>query len=216
MYYDIHTHKTKYTNDLNILRVYNYLTFETAEVDYSDSPNVYYSAGIHPWYIDPLTYQNQLTILEKQLKVNSKIVALGECGLDKLVDNLSLQEAVFIEQIKLANSYKLPILIHCVKAWEQLIKILKTETIEVPCIIHGYRGNRELTQQLLKHDFYFSLGTKYNVSSIKSIAESKLLLETDNDDSSIIDVYNTVAKDLEISIDKLESIINRNVNIFSF
>ena len=216
-FFDVHTHEIKGLDDQQVFSIFNYLTFQSKEfIQPPDFLNLFFSVGVHPWYINFHNYKNQLNTLNEQLSSNDKIVAIGECGLDKLIDNFSLQQDVFIEHIKLANFYKLPILIHCVKAWEQLFKILKTQKIEVPCIIHGYRGNRELTLQLEKYDFYFSLGEKYNMSALNSIPKSKLLLETDNSNLSIKNIYFRIAQDLKITENELEIIIERNVNIFTF
>jgi TatD DNase family protein len=78
----------------------------------------FFSAGIHPCYIPSQNLEAQFMVLEKCL-TNPKILAIGECGIDKLSPfPIEVQLPVFLKQIELASNCKKPLIIHCVKAYE--------------------------------------------------------------------------------------------------
>jgi TatD DNase family protein len=93
--------------------------------DYSSySSSFIYSLGIHPEYADEV---DRIEELDKMLE-SSSCKAVGECGLDYFFnkENKEKQKKLFITQIKLAIKYKLPLIIHCRDAYEDLYEILKT------------------------------------------------------------------------------------------
>lgn len=188
--------------------------------DSTDKPN-YYSYGLHPWYITEETYEDQLRKL--QIRADEKrCVAIGECGLDKLCKvDYNLQEKVFIEQIKIANHYKKPLIIHCVKAFNELINCLNLNDNEVPVIIHGFNNNENIARVLLNHGCYFSfgkalLGYESNAAkTIKNIGRKNFFLETDDADISIKYIYRKAAELLGIDEEILKQQIQSNFeNIF--
>lgn len=84
-----------------------------------------FSAGIHPWYI-PAHPEETLKELER-LAASPSCKSIGEAGLDKYASTpLPLQRELFIRQAELAVSRQLPVIIHCVKAWDELLAIKKT------------------------------------------------------------------------------------------
>ena len=98
------------------------------------------SCGIHPWHIQDANAQ--LEELKSRLDTFNNIVAIGEAGLDKLHSPVSLlqQQEIFHQQALLAEEYEKPLIIHCVKAWEEIIREKKSLRPSVPWIIHGFRG----------------------------------------------------------------------------
>ncbi|MDX2172603.1 MAG: TatD family hydrolase [Bacteroidota bacterium] len=164
------------------------------EVDTTSKPN-YYSYGLHPWYINTEDYEDKLKLIT--LKSNEKrCLAIGECGLDKLSKvDFELQQTVFLQQIKIANQLKKPLIIHCVKAFNELINCLNQSDNEVPVVIHGYNNNENIAQVLLDYGCYFSfgkalLGYDSNAAkAIKNIGRKNFFLETDNADISIKYIY---------------------------
>jgi Tat protein secretion system quality control protein TatD with DNase activity len=87
------------------------------------------------------------------------VVAIGECGLDRNIDlPLDIQTSIFKRHIELAETLQKPLVIHCVRAFSELIALKKNTKSTVPWIIHGFHKKEEVFQQLLKHDFYFSFG----------------------------------------------------------
>ncbi len=189
-------------------------------MDSSDKPK-YYSYGLHPRYIKKSDYKEELQKLER--KVNERnCVAIGECGLDKLSQvDFDLQEKVFIEQIKIANHYKKPLIIHCVKAFNELINCLNINDNTVPVIIHGFNNNENIARVLLAHDCFFSfgkalLGYDSNAAkAIKNIGRKNFFLETDDADISIKYIYKKASELLGIDEEILKQQIQINFeNIF--
>ncbi|MBZ1348936.1 MAG: TatD family hydrolase [Candidatus Liptonbacteria bacterium] len=154
---------------------------------------VYASVGLHPIHTEASYYDiqefgeknqsNQKLLGEgevfdysyyKELGLNPKTVAIGECGLDYNITNgipLAIekkekQKDVFIAQIKLANEIKKPLVIHCRNANQEtayldLINILKQYRgllLDVPGAIHFFSGSKEDADILIKMGFYFSFG----------------------------------------------------------
>lgn len=136
IYYDIHTHQPSvHPEDIAIVN-----TIIREECDLS-MPAQWCSAGIHPWYI--YNVDKQISCLES-VASSSAIVAIGEAGLDKLVKTpLDIQKNVFLRQAELAEKLNKPLIIHCVKAWGELIAVRKIVKPHIPWIIHGFRGNGE-------------------------------------------------------------------------
>lgn len=181
-------------------------------LDSSDKPN-YYSYGLHPWYINEMTYEDDLRKLE--IKADEKrCIAIGECGLDKLSKvNFDLQQKVFEEEIRIANYYKKPLIIHCVKAFNELVNCLNLGNNEVPVIIHGFNNNENIARVLLTHGCYFSfgkalLGYESNAAkALKNIGRKNFLLETDDSDISIKYIYRKAAEILGVD----EEIVKQQV-----
>ncbi len=189
-------------------------------MDSDEKPN-YYSYGLHPWYIEKSEYKNQLQRLE--IKANEKrCVAIGECGLDKLSKvDFELQEKAFVEQIIIANRVKKPLIIHCVKAFNELINCLNHNNNEVPVIIHGFNNNENIARILLDNGCYFSFGKAllgYESNAAKSligIGRKNFFLETDDSDFSIKYIYKKAAELLGIDEEILKLQIQSNFeNVF--
>lgn len=217
--YDIHTHDTPITNgddDLPSQNNYQYIlnVYPLGFEDAKDSINcTWFSCGVHPWYSEDA--EPQIKFL-KEIAADVSIVAIGEAGYDKLRGaSLENQRVIFEQQVALSEELQKPLIIHCVKAWEQLLASQKKIKPKQPWIIHGYRGKPELTEQLLKHNFYFSIGEKQNIESLQLIPLDRIFCETDVNDCTIDQIYQTLAETLEIDLDLLAQQIEYNVqNIF--
>ena len=120
---------------------------------------IYTTCGISPNDI-PQT-EEELWIMLKEIKnlvkeniENKKIVAIGEIGLDyyweKDEDKRILQRKAFIEQIKLANEFNLPIVIHTREAVMDTLDILKKNEVYKKGVFHCCPLNRELVKEGLK------------------------------------------------------------------
>lgn len=210
IYIDIHCHVNKRHADLAIQ------SFDTHEIiDAGD----YFSIGIHPWYIERQDMASALHKM-KQLAENSEfLLALGECGLDKAIAlDFELQTQVFKMQIQLAEKYKKPLIIHCVKAYNELMQLKKTLRPAMPWIIHGFNGNTVLAEQLIKQGCYLSIGKNLLQNNqkwrgfLKQVPLDKLFLETDTAQISITHIYTEAAKGLNISVSTLKQQIQYNFN----
>lgn len=213
--YDIHTHDAPSPNSdddeslrQNISYIVNVypLGFEYAK-DNENYP--WFSCGVHPWYSEDA--EPQLKFL-KEIAGDPRIVAIGEAGLDKLKGpDLKIQQPIFEQQVQLSEQLQKPLIIHCVKAWEELLHIKKLYKPRQPWIIHGYKGKVELAKQLLSHGFLLSINERFNDDAIREIPLDRLFCETDISETSIEDIYSEVAKALNISVEVLALQIAENV-----
>ena len=213
--YDVHTHTPCTTDDEEeycrcILNVYP-LGFEMAKED--QALTCLFSCGVHPWYAE--NAEPQIKFL-KEIASDLKIVAIGEVGYDKLKGaDLKIQKEVFETQVELSESVKKPLVVHCVKAWGELLESKKNMQPTQPWIVHGYRGKPRLTEQLLDSGFYFSIGTKFNTESLNLIPCDRMFCETDDKMSKIADVYKAVSAERDMKTNDLMRDIEQNVkNIF--
>lgn len=158
-------------------------------IEYADKfPYMYYSLGIHPMEVEkgiPMDVIEQ--IVENKLKKgNSKLVAIGETGLDYHFDYpVELQKKYFIEQIRLANKYELPIIIHSRESQEDVYKILKENLVKKAGIMHCYSGTPEMSTKFLKMGFYIGVGgpiTRYKdvQETVKITPIDRIVIETDS------------------------------------
>ena len=208
---DLHTHKL--IPDEDVISVYNLLLNET-----SDIPEGPFSAGLHPWHADQLPPELLGSKLD-QLAKNSQLLAFGETGLDTACGvPLRLQQEVFELHLRKASEYKKPVVIHCVKAWEEVIEI--TSNYQVIKILHGYNGSPELTVRLVKSGFSFSIGkaimnpaSKIH-SSVGLIPTASLFCETDASDISIQMIYRMISAELHLREEELRNIIFGNYSRF--
>ncbi|AGM26597.1 Mg-dependent DNase [Spiroplasma syrphidicola EA-1] len=146
---------------------------------------VYATIGIHP--TDVARYgAEDLKDLDKLLN-NSKVIAVGEIGLDYYHKHVShdLQKEWFIKQLHLAKKHDLPVAIHCRDAYEECLHILKTEKI-TKGLMHCYSGDVETAKKFLDLGFYISFSgtvTFKNANQLREVAKmvplDKILVETD-------------------------------------
>ena len=86
-------------------------------------------------------------------------------------------------------------IIHCVKAYSEIIEIRKKTKATMPWVIHGFNSSIETMRQLLKYDMYISLGEilyrneNQAVEILKNVPLNRLFLETDVSGRDIRDVY---------------------------
>lgn len=205
---DLHTHQIKAEPALQLLSVF------AQDLPVAEDRN-YYSVGIHPWHLEKIDVSECLLLMEQALE-QKNVLAIGECGLDRSVSfELSQQQECFIRQAELAQRHSKPLIIHCVRAFPELMKLKKDLKSTVPWIIHGYQGNAQTTNALIRHGFYFSVGegllihpTKNHVLSL--IPLDHLFLETDDRAISINTIYSLAAKLLNTDEETLQAIIHEN------
>ncbi len=204
---DLHTHNQDQKD--GVITVYNHLLHRGSEV-----PSNLFSAGLHPWYADQLS-TGELTKSLNQLIDDKNLVAFGETGLDKVCNiPMKLQLDVFTLHLEIAAKYRIPVIIHCVKAWDELIETCSNyKTIN---ILHGFNGSIKLTDRLLQHEFHFSIGKgiMYPNSKIQSaislIPLNSLFCETDDSEISIQSVYKRVSEKLQVETEEFKSMLFRN------
>ena len=176
-------------------------------------PENYFSAGIHPDAVAD-DFEEKFIWL-REISAHKNCVAIGECGLDGLIDvDEKLQEKAFLAQIEVANSVKKPLIIHCVKRFSQLLPFRKVS--KVPMIVHGFNKRKTIGDDLLKNGFCLSFGKSvlYNVNLqefLKEFPLDRLFLETDSADFQIVELYQKVASLKNIEPEDLLKIVKQNL-----
>lgn len=152
---------------------------------------IYTTCGISPNDIPETReeIEEQLAEVEKIAAENSKIVAIGEIGLDYYwnKDNKEIQLEVFKRQIEIANRLNLPIQIHTRDAIMDTIDIINSTEFVKPGIFHCCPQNADLIKAGLKKDFYISFAgpitfknSKNADSMIELVPLDHQLIETDS------------------------------------
>ncbi|MBR2908935.1 MAG: TatD family hydrolase [Clostridia bacterium] len=148
--------------------------------------DIYATVGLHPEYVDDIT-EEDLEVVDK-LAEHQKVVAIGEIGLDYhyTEHNKEAQKELFIKQIMMAYRHKLPLVIHCRDAKEDMYEILSKykQYIIKPSVMHCFSEDREYALKFLELGFYISFAgnitfKKSDRSFLKDIPIDKILVETD-------------------------------------
>jgi len=209
MFFNIHTHIRKQEPDENTFSIFNTsLSDFDSTVQFSHSFN--YSLGLHPWKIEENTLSKNLSFIKEKLQQKS-LKAIGETGLDKMCDtSWDLQQQVFVAQIELSEEAKKPLIIHSVKAFDEIIALKKEMQPQQNWIIHGFRGKPQQMKQLIQQGFYLSFGLFFNEETIRLIPKDRLFLETDEANISIQDIYQKVSESTNITVENLLIQIEKN------
>tara|TARA_R110000851_G_scaffold168764_1_gene314772 strand:- start:83935 stop:84714 length:780 start_codon:yes stop_codon:yes gene_type:complete len=134
----------------------------------------FFSLGIHPWYV-PESIDAAIIKLDAILQQHSKnkrLVAVGECGLDKLHHWSDKQLLLLDKQLALAKAYQLPVILHAVKAHQELLTMLAHFRLPKGGVVHGFYGNSDIAKR------YISLGFKLGVGGLILNPSAKKLRET--------------------------------------
>ena len=177
-----------------------------------DSGVRYASIGLHPWFLSQSSFMEDKTALVDALS-RKEIIAIGEAGLDKLCNtDWDLQMDAFLLQAELAAKRNMPLIIHCVKAHNEMMALKRKLNPVNAWIIHGFRGKPELAERYIQAGFYLSIGAKFNAASIPSIPLHRMFIETDESPLPVEQTYNQVAEVLSISTDTLMSNMRQNAD----
>lgn len=195
---------------------------------------VYVTIGYHPEYADTVS-QSDLDYL-KSLLGEKKIVGIGEIGLDYhyTKENKDKQVWLFEEQLKIANAFNLPVVIHSRDATMDTINILKK--YKVKGIIHCFSGSLETANIYISMGFLLGIGgvVTFKNSKLKDVVKEvpleSIVLETDspylapvpfrgkiNSSKYLEFIANFIADIKNISVDELAEITSRNASsLFDF
>ena len=187
-YLDIHTHYAREAHNID-----SRVSYRPTE---PLSTQGLYSIGLHPCYPEDMT-EEAYALLCQRITREPKMWAIGECGLDKYSQvDLDIQKQYFIKQIKLSELTHKPLIIHCVKAYNELLNL----------------KNKNVAEQLIKAGCFLSFGQYYNPEALTfAFQAGHAFLETDMDVMPIEDVYQKVKQTLEAS-----SIMEISLNLSIF
>lgn len=176
MLIDFHTHKRRFPDaGMEIISVHPGRHERTP----------WYTTGYHPWWRDGLLGEEELGWLHENLQ-DPGCLAIGECGMDKLKGpGLSLQKQIFIQQVEVANAWNSPVVVHCVRAFHEVLDVHQS-LAKTPWVIHGFVRNKTLAKQVLDRGIYLSLApTKQPVATfeetLKYVPLDRIFLETDSE-----------------------------------
>lgn len=135
------------------------------------------SIGIHPWYVGEAK-GDWAERMEKMLAENPDL-QVGEIGLDKLKPDFAHQKQVFLTQLRLAQKYNRVASIHCVRAWGEMMPLLRPFKKDTRMLFHGFSGDKIVVGFLSDSQSYFSVHSDKKISLIPA---DKLLIESDAPD----------------------------------
>ena len=202
-YFDAHTHLQMMPDRPNAIKrasdvgIKGFVCNSTAPNDWLDVSNIVsqYSEvvacyGVHPCFIKELP-ENWKTSLVSFLE-QDKIAMIGEIGLDKLSGNMDKQEDILRQQLELGWKMNRPAHIHCVRAWDRLLHVFKTQREKMPpkLLMHSHHGNSDLIPLLIeKYNAYFSYSAIFIPenrvkirSCMKATPLNRILIESDAPD----------------------------------
>ena len=191
--------------------------------------NMYCVLGLHP--NENLSELSEvITLIEENLS-NNKMLGIGEIGLDYSYtkENKEEQIKVFESQLKLAEKYNLPVILHSREATEDTLRILKKYKLKG--IIHCFNGSVEIAKEYLKLGFKLGVNgvaTFKNcklIETLKKIGIDNIVFETDspyltpvpyrgkkNEPIYVVNVLNFVAENLGLEKDYLVKGSNNNIS----
>lgn len=203
MHFNIHTHRKK-KNELFILN--------SGTCASEKNP---FSFGIHPWNASANHYDFESRNFYEIIK-NPFCLAIGEIGLDRLKGPaMQIQIECFLKQLEISESYQLPVILHCVRAWDEMKKIHQALAPKQQWIFHGF-NQPKILQELIKRNIKISIGpsiltNKYLQEAIQYVPCDFLFLETDDSSYEISEIYKFVSKLKNKSLESLEEQIEQNI-----
>ena len=192
--------------------------------------NVFLMMGLHPTSVK----ENYKTELEhvKQLLLERSFIAIGEIGIDLYWDKstLTIQQEAFRTQIKLAKQFKLPIVIHCREAFDEIFEILEEEkSDDLFGIFHCFTGTLEQAHKAISYNMKLGIGGVVTFKNgkidkfLNQIDLKHIVLETDspylsptpyrgkrNESSYILKVLEKVSELYELLQEEIAEITTSN------
>ena len=198
--------------------------------------NCFAMAGLHPCDVRE-DYRDTLKVIRASLD-GREVYAVGEIGIDLHWDKstLAFQQDAFSEQISWAKERRLPIVIHCREAFEEVFEILEAQRgPDLRGIMHCFSGNLEQAERTIALGFYLGIGgvvtyKKAGLDEVLShLSPENLVLETDspylapvpfrgkpNESSYLVHIAQKVADIYHIPVEEVARITTANsVKIFN-
>ena len=198
------------------------------EKDYPE--NIFLMMGLHPTHVKD-NYLEELKYVEEEL-FKRKFVAVGEIGIDLYWDKTHLpqQQEAFRKQIQLAKQYKLPIVIHCREAFDEIFEILEAEkSADLFGIFHCFSGTYEQALQAISYNMKLGIGGVVTFKNgkidqfLNQIDLSHIVLETDspylapvpfrgkrNESSYLVNVVRKLSVIYKVSAEEIARITTEN------
>lgn len=197
---------------------------------------IYRMAGLHPTHVKNVTYKNELEHVAGRLEAGG-FCAVGEIGIDLYWDTstLDIQKTAFKQQIQWAKANKLPIVIHCRDAFDEVFEVLEEERDpDLRGIFHCFTGNLDQARQAIDLNLKLGIGGIVTFKNggldkvLKDVALEHIVLETDapylapapfrgkrNESSYLIYVAQRISEVYDVPLEDVAEITTRNaISIF--
>jgi TatD DNase family protein len=146
--------------------------------------------GIHPYFLDAFQPADLQQLCDLIAAYRSNIVAVGEIGLDGYIaQSYALQLEVFSQQLEIANTFALPVILHHRRSHNDLIRLLKQQRFEFGGIVHAFSGSLQEAQNYIDLGFKLGIGATITYPRARKTREvvsqvplDSLVLETDAPD----------------------------------
>ena len=191
---------------------------------------MYLMMGLHPTSVKE-NYEEELSHVEEEL-AKRKFYAIGEIGIDLYWDQstLEIQQDAFRRQIKLAKKYKLPIVIHCRNAFDEIFEILEEEKgDDLFGIFHCFTGTLAQAKQALQYNMKLGIGGVVTFKNgkidkfLNEIDLKHIVIETDapylapkpfrgkrNESAYVVKVAEKLAEVYDASVEEIAEITTEN------
>jgi TatD DNase family protein len=159
------------------------------------------TVGIHPWHAATA----DLAEVERSAPSAD---AVGEIGLDYACEvPREVQMAVFRAQLAIAEKLEKPVVLHCVRAFEDMMKVMEEYRLKA-VIFHGFIGSVEQAQRAVKQGHYLSFGERTyhspkSIEALRATPLSQLFVETDESTTPIEEIYAKIAELRGVDIEEL-------------
>lgn len=152
-------------------------------------PGLFYCLGVHPWFVGDHSAED-MAQLETLLRDRSgHCIAVGECGLDRLHGDMKVQSPWFEAQVELASRLALPLVIHSVKAHDEIYATLRRSGWSGRALVHGFSGSYQQAAKLLDQGCFIGVGgvithprSRKTRDTMARLPLDSLVLETDAPD----------------------------------
>lgn len=191
---------------------------------------VFLMMGLHPTSVKE-NFREELERIEKEFSERD-FYAVGEIGIDLYWDKIFLEEQqiAFKQQIQLAKKKKLPIVIHCRDAFNEVFEVLESEKGEdLFGIFHCFTGDLAQAEKALSYNMKLGIGGVVTFKNggidkfLKEIPLEKIVLETDspylapapfrgkrNESSYLEEIAQKVAEIYERDLEEIAAVTTRN------
>lgn len=177
------------------------------------------TAGIHPWCA---AADSPADAAELRAALGDSLdgaQAIGETGLDfACTADRTAQERLFRAHMQLAAQMRLPVVVHCVRAFEPVMKILGEYPLPA-VLFHGFVGSAEQARRAVGRGYWLSFGLRSlrsprTVEAMRAVPAERMFVETDDDDTAIEDIYRMAAEALGADVETLKRRFDENYKIF--
>ncbi len=159
----------------------------------------WYSVGLHPWYVQGLDSAAAGQWLRVEA-ARADVLAVGEAGLDKVTTTPWVDQlAAFRLCVEVSEEAGKPLIIHCVRAFSEILAEKKRVRPRQPWIFHGYAKAEKTAEQLLHEGCYLSFGAALlskghpAQTALKHCPPDRFFFETDDQAISIREIYHQAA-----------------------